>query len=182
VLALAQPYLRRAQAAYEEMGEKVRLIHGVRYAADTWSHERRVIVKAEVTCEGNNLRFVVTNLTDDDAEDLYDLYALRGEMENRIKELKNDLAIDRTSCHRFMANQLRVILHAAAFVLLCHLRGLLAGTDWAQAQVCTLQRRLLKLGVRVQETVRKVWLQFASSFPLREVWLGLARGLGAAPT
>lgn len=181
LLELAQPYVRRAEAAYEETGEKVRLLHDVQYAAKTWSHERRVVVKAEHTEEGANVRFVVTNLALE-AEAAYDLFALRGEMENRIKELKNDLAIDRTSCHRFIANQFRVLLHAAAFVLLDYLRSHLSDTPLAEAQVCTLQRRFLKLGVRVKETVRKVWLQFASSFPLQDVWLLLAERLGAAPT
>jgi len=84
--------------------------------------------------------------------------------------------IDRTSCHRFRANQFRVLLHAAAYLLLCALRQGLAGTELAQAQVGTLQRRLLKLGVRVKETARRVWLQFASSCPLQSLWpLLLAR-------
>jgi len=78
--------------------------------------------------------------------------------------------MDRTSCHRFVANQFRVLLHAAAFVLCCALREALAGTELAAAQVCTLQRRLLKLGVRVKETARRVWLQFASSCPLQNLW------------
>ena len=98
------------------------------------------------------------------------MYAARGEMENRIKELKCDLQMDRTSCHRFAANQFRVLLHAAAFVLHRALRAALAGTELATAQVGTLQRRLLKLGVRVKQTARRVWLQFASSCPLQDLW------------
>jgi len=128
-----------------------------------------VIVKAEVGPEGDNPRLVVTNLVGDPAE-LYRLYAQYGEVENRIKELKNDLKIDRTSCHRFRANQLRVLLHAAAFVLFSYLRATLPGTEWARAQVCTLQRSLLKLGVRIKESVRRVLLQFASSCPVQRVW------------
>ena len=84
--------------------------------------------------------------------------------------------IDRTSCHRFAANQFRVLLHAAAYLLLCARRYGLAATELARAQVSTLQRRLLKLGVRVKETARRVWLQFASSCPLQSLWpLLLAR-------
>jgi hypothetical protein len=182
LLALAEPYLERARAEYEESGEKVRRVHSGCYAAESWSHERRVLIKAEVSAEGENPRFVVTSFAEGDPEDLYDEYAMRGEAENRIKELKNDLQIDRTSCHRFVANQFRVLLHAAAFVLLSHLRKALAGTRLEKAQVCTLQRHLLKLGVRVKETVRRVWLHFASGCPLRDLWpLVLAR-LQAAPT
>ena len=84
----------------------------------------------------------------------------RHDPENRIKELKCDLRIDRTSCHRFLANQFRLFLHAAAFVLFNGLGKLLSGTQWAKAQVATLQRDLIKLGVRVKQTARKVWLPF----------------------
>jgi hypothetical protein len=178
--ALAQPYMEDAETVYEETGEPVRRFHEFEYAAKSWPHPRRVILKAEVTAEGPNPRFVVTNMAGE-PEELYDLYGRRGESENRIKELKNDLQIDRTSCHRFLANQLRVLLHAAAFILVSALRGTLAGTEWARAQVCTLQRSLLKLGVRVKESVRRVLLQFASSCPLQELWpLVLAR-LRAGP-
>jgi hypothetical protein len=173
--AVAEPHLQAARAEHERTGEKVRRLHSARYAAKPWPHRRRVLIKAEVTDKGDNPRFVVTNLRGR-AAGLYDLYAARGEMENRIKELKCDLQMDRTSCHRFVANQFRVLLHAAAFVLCCALREALADTELAQAQVGTLQRRLLKLGVRVKETARRVWLQFASSCPLQSLWpLLLAR-------
>ena len=168
--ALAKPHMEAAQAEFAATGQPVRRFYEFQYAAKTWSHERRVILKAEVTAQGPNPRFVVTNLTQK-PQTVYDKwYARRGEMENRIKELKNDLQIDRTSCHRFEANQLRVQLHAAAFVLLTCLRTLLAGTAWATAQVSTLRRDLLKLGVRVKESVRRVLLQFASSCPVQELW------------
>jgi len=173
---LAKTYLRWAGVEYL-LGdvEKVRNLHDARYAAGSWAHERRVLIKAEVTAQGDNRRFVVTSLQGD-PELLYDLYARRGEQENRIKELKRDLAMDRTSCHRFVANQFRVLLHAAAFVLLSFVRRCLEGTELENAQVCTLQRRLLKLGVLVKQSCRKVWLRFASSCPVQHLWpLVLAR-------
>jgi len=182
LLAIAKPWMERARAEYEVSGKKVRRVHETRYAADTWRHQRRVIVKAEVMADGDNPRFVVTNLAGGDPEGLYDEYGMRGEQENRIKELKNDLQIDRTSCHRFVANQLRVLLHAAAFVLLSHLRKHLHGTALARAQVCTLQRHLLKLGVRVIETSRRVWLSFASNCPAQDIWPVLLERMRAAPT
>jgi len=182
LLALAEPYLERARAEYEETGEKVRRLYAVSYAAKDWVRERRVLVKAEVSAEGENPRFVVTNFPDDDPEAQYDFYALRGDAENRIKELKNDLKIDRTSCHRFVANQFRVLLHAAAFVLLSYLRRQLRGTPLAEAQASTLQRHLLKLGVRVRETVRRVWLYFASNCPVGRLWGPLLVRLRAGPT
>jgi len=180
--ALAEPHMECARAEYEESGEKVRRLYAETYAAQDWSRPRRVLIKAEVSAEGDNPRFVVTNLRRGDAPRHYALYALRGDAENRIKELKNDLKMDRTSCHRFVANQFRVLLHAAAFVLHSHIRRCLRGTSLEDAQACTLQRHLLKLGVRVHETVRRVWLHFASSCPLQELWPPLLTKLRAAPT
>lgn len=172
---LAEPHLAAARAEFAATGEKVRNLHEGHYAADSWPHERRVLIKAEVSAQGDNPRYVVTSLGGDPLL-LYDLYARRGEMENRIKELKCDLAMDRTSCHRFLANQFRLLLHAAAFVLLSVVRGCLAGTELARAQVGTLRCRLLKLGVLVRQTCRKIWLAFASSFPVQHLWpLVLAR-------
>jgi len=166
---LAVPYLEQARAEFEATGEKVRRLYDVGYAAQSWPRLRRTLIKAEVTEKGDNARFVVTNLGGDPLL-LYDTYAGRGEPENRIKELKCDLAMDRTSCHSFLANQFRLLLHAAAFVLLSFMRRCLAGTRLAAAQVCTLQRRLLKLGVLVRESHRKVWLHFASSCPMQQLW------------
>jgi len=172
---LAEPHLVAARAECAATGEKVRRLHDVGYAAESWARLRRVLIKAEVSAQGDNPRYVVTSLGGDPLL-LYDLYARRGEAENRIKELKCDLAMDRTSCHRFLANQSRLLLHAAAFVLLSVVRGCLAGTELARAQVCTLRCKLLKLGVLVRQTCRKVWLQFASSCPLQHLWpLVLAR-------
>jgi hypothetical protein len=182
LLALAEPYLERARAEYEETGEKVRRVYAVTYAAQGWPQPRRVLIKAEVSEEGENPRFTLVNLPGDDPEEQYDFYAMRGDVENRIKELKNDLKMDRTSCHRFVANQFRVLLHAAAFVLHSHLRRCLRGTRLENAQACTLQRHLLKLGVRVRETVRRVWLYFASHCPVQDLWAPLLIRLRAAPT
>ena len=180
--ALAEPHMDCARAEYAETGEKVRKLYAATYAANDWTRPRRVLIKAEVSSEGENPRFVVTNLRRGDAHRHYDLYALRGDAENRIKELKCDLKMDRTSCHRFVANQFRVLLHAAAFVLHSHLRRCLKGTELEHAQACTLQRHLLKLGVRVRETVRRVWLHFASSCPLQDLWPLLLTRLKAMPT
>lgn len=180
LLALAEPHLAAARAAHRQTGEKVRRLREGRYAAESWPCERRVLLKAEVTAQGDNPRFVVTSL-EGAAGELYALYAARGEMENRIKELKADLHMDRTSCHRFAANQFRVLLHAIAYVLLCYLRKGLRGTRLAKAQVGTLQRALLKLGVRVRETTRRVWLGFASSCPAQDLWPLLLARMRAAP-
>ncbi|MFO7945658.1 MAG: transposase [Armatimonadota bacterium] len=80
------------------------------------------------------------------------------------------MAVDRTSCPRFAANQFRLLIHSAAFVLLSFMRRCLAGTELENAQVCTLQRKLLKLGVLIRETCRNVWLEFSSSCPVEHLW------------
>jgi hypothetical protein len=178
---LGELFLEAAREEFRETQAKVRHCHDLSYAAESWTHERRVVVKAEVSSLGDNPRFVVTSRTDLTAEELYDFYADRGDVENRIKELKNDLCSGRTSCHRFVANQFRLLLHAAAYLLWTLFRRMLAGTELASAQVGTLRLRLLKVGVRVVQTARRVWLHLASSYPWAELWNLLARRLRAGP-
>ena len=184
--ALAAPHLEQVRAIREKTGQWQQVFAAVQYQAKHWPHERRVVIKAEVTVNErgelrDNPRFVVTNMSVTRARRLYKHYGGRGEMENRIKELKNDFQSDRTSCHRFGANQLRVFLHAAAFVLHCELRRQLDDTPLERAQVKTLQCRLLKAGVQIRETARKIWLHFASSCPVRVWWPLLLERLRAAP-
>lgn len=162
---LAEKHLQAARVRHLLHGEKVRNLHEGRYAAKGWPHERRVLIKAEVTGQGDNPRFVVTSLQGDPLL-LYDFYARRGEQENRIKKLKRDLAMDRTSCHRFPANQFRLLLHSAAFVLLSFIRRCLVGTELAGAQVCTLQRKLLKLGVRCPVPLRELVIHWRDRYAI----------------
>jgi hypothetical protein len=148
------------------------------YAAGTWDRVRRVVCKAEVVRhEGRapklNPRFVVTNLKGRPQRIYERVYCPRGEVENRIKELF-DVAFDRTSCSRFSANQLRVTLAAAAYVLLQELRLTARGTAWARAQVATLRLELLKIGVQVIASVRRLRLRLPEAFPYRDGWLAIA--------
>jgi hypothetical protein len=113
---------------------------------------------------------------------LYDeIYVLRGETENRIKELKLDVKADRLSCHRFLANQFRLSLHTFAYCLLWLLRVNLKGTELANAQVGTLRLKLLKIGARIRETSRRVWIHMASGYPYQALF-GLALGRIKAAT
>jgi hypothetical protein len=148
------------------------------YKAKSWSHARRVVVKVEVTQGKLNPRFVVTNLQRTPAR-LYAFYCERGDRENRIKELKLDMFSGRTSCHRFLANQMRLVLHSAAYALMQALQAAAAGTPWGNAQAATLRSRLLKVGGRVIETCRRIWFHLPSSFPYREAWHRIHRGLAA---
>jgi hypothetical protein len=139
------------------------------YKADTWAKKERVIVKAEITRGELNPRFVVTSLTED-AEQVYQYYCARGDRENRIKEFKLDLLSGRTSCHRFAANQFRLLLHLGASILMSVLQKAVQGTRWAKAQVSTLRLRLLKVGARIVESVRRVHWSLPTSFPERDTW------------
>jgi len=173
--AMAEPWMHQARALHAESGEKVQVFGEFAYAAESWEKERRVICKAEVMAEGENPRFVVTSRGDLKPKALYRFYCQRGDPENRIKELKLDLRADRLSCHRFWANQFRLLLHAAAYVLMQAMRKLLAGTEFARAQVATLRLRLLKVGARIAERVRRVWVQLPSAYPWFDLWHRLAR-------
>jgi hypothetical protein len=127
-------------------------------------HPRRIIAKAEVTSVGDNPRFMITNMTAP-AQQVYDFYTQRGRCENHIKELKNALFGDRMSCHRFAANQFRLLLHTAAYVLMLNLRERLAGTSLASVQFDTLRLRLIKIASLVVVTARRVWLRMSLAHP-----------------
>jgi hypothetical protein len=153
------------------------------YAAGKWSHRRRVIIKAEVVRgpgrdARDNDRFVVTNLRYK-PETVYKIYRARGDAENRIKELHHGLEMDRTSCTSFLANQLRVLMTAAAYVLMQEMRRRAAGTHLATAQVSTLRERLLKLAVWVEKSVRRIVLHFPVNFPWITCWKHLAEAVTA---
>jgi hypothetical protein len=154
------------------------------YAARTWKNLRRVIVKAEVVRQDgkkpkNNPRFVITNMKQSPQWIYENVYCQRGDVENRIKELHQGLQIDRTSCSSFWANQFRVLLTAAAYVLMQELRLRAVRTDCARAQVWMLRERLLKLGALVQCSVRRVLLHLPASFPFLPTFRKVAFALGA---
>ena len=175
LLRQADLWIRQAKEAFEATHQKQRLFAEIRYAAETWDKPRRVIVKAEHLADGPNTRFVVTNL-EGDPQELYDkVYCARGEMENRIKEQQLGLFADRTSCHRFHANQFRLLLSSAAYVLVETLRRLgLKGTELADAQVTTIRLKLLKIGARVVTSVRRVVLHLTGGYPLKALFAEIA--------
>jgi hypothetical protein len=168
---MAEPFMDRAERAFEQTHRKQRRFHEIRYAAGTWNRKRRVIVKAEYLPQGPNTRFVVTNLRDRRPAQIYDgLYTARGDMENRIKEQQLHLFADRTSCHKLIANQFRLFLASAAYVLVDHLRRtVLKGTELACAQVETIRLRVFKVAARVRTSVRRVVFHFSSSYPYQQL-------------
>lgn len=168
--ALAAPLVAEAARQHEHSGEKVRLAGEGSYAAASWAHERRVVYKAEELEKGSNLRFVVTSRTDLDPLALYNWYVRRGEPELWIKDLKDACFADRLSCHRFWANQFRLLLHAAAYWLLDTLRRLLIQAGLARLQLDTLRLRLIKIGGWVREQAQTLSLHLASSHPGEPLW------------
>ena len=179
---LHEPLLERAQAQYELLGVKARLMDEVGYRAGPWNRFRRVVMKAEVMQQGVNRRYVVTNLQGEPTQ-VYDFYVGRGTVENRIKDLKNALSADRLSCCSFAANSFRLLLHSAAYTLLHQLRRSLGETPLAQAQFDTLRLRLLKIGARIKQSVRRVWIQLPASYPHSDLWTLLHhRMLAPAPS
>jgi Transposase DDE domain group 1 len=168
---LAREVVEQAKRAYACSGHKVTRFHSTRYQAGTWSRARRVVIKVEVCEQGVNTRFVVTALEQARTKVLYQhIYCARGQAENEIKDHKLYLKSDRTSCHRFEANQFRVFLHSAAYVLLETLRReVLRTTQWASATMETIQLRLLKLGARGQEFRGRIQISLPSSCPVAPV-------------
>jgi hypothetical protein len=168
--ALAAPLVEQAKQEHQQTGEKVRLLADGRYAADSWPHERRVVYKAEELEKGSNLRFVVTSRTALAPQALYNWYVRRGEPELWIKDLKDACFADRLSCHRFWANQFRLLLHAAAYWLLDTLRRLLMAAGVARMQLDTLRLRLIKIGGWVRDQAQILSLHLASSHPGEPLW------------
>ena len=156
---------------FETTGRKQREVGEFMYAAQTWAKERRVITRLEYGEQGNNPRYVVTNLTGEPQALYDDLYCQRGEAENRIKEAQVGLFATRTSCHHFQSNQFRMLLAALGYVLIERLRALaLKGTALAKAQVDTLRNKLLKLGGVIIRNTRRIRLYFASNWPSADIF------------
>jgi DDE family transposase len=173
--AMVQEELISASLDAIRSGRPARRFKDFRYATqDSWSRERRVIGKAEVTGDKANPRFIVTSLTPSeiDGRRLYQkVYCARGEMENRIKECQLDLFADRTSAATMRANQLRLWFASMAYVLLCALRRIgLAHTPFATATCGTIRLRLLKIGALVRVSVRRIKVAMASACPWQDVF------------
>ena len=155
------------------------------YAARSWSSQRRVAFKAEVVMfpgrlPRDNARFVVTNMTSKPHK-IWAKYALRGDSENRIKELKHELAVGLTSCTSYVANQFRVLMSSMAYFLFQELRLALAGTELEKSQVMTLRMKLMKVAVMVRESARRIVLDFPRSYPWQHLWRYAADRVGLIP-
>jgi len=150
-----------------------------RYRAKSWNRERRACARIEATTKGLDIRFVVTSLADGAAQYVYEtLYCARGQAENLIKLHKTQLASDRTSCRSPRANQMRLILHTAAYWLILAIRDAIPKTDaLATAEFATIRLRLLKLGARIIETAARVRIAFAAACPEAGLFRQIATGM-----
>ncbi len=184
LLRAAEPVMVAARTENMLREKTAHFYLDTRYRAGTWARERRVVIKAEVVQltgrqPRDNPRFVVTNLRQTPRFIYEKVYCGRGDIENRIKELLDGLQIDRTSCTKFWANQLRVLLTAAAYVLMQELRLRAARTACARTQVTWLRDRLLKLGANVVRSVRRLVVHLPRATPDLDAWRQIALALGA---
>jgi hypothetical protein len=169
----ADALVERATQLYNKYGMKIVLFHSFYYQAATWNRLRRVVVKVEVSELGKNIRFIVTNMEEAKTTVLYrDIYCARGEDELFIKEHKLYLKSDRTSCHKFVANQFRLFLHSAAYVLIHTLKTeVLKATPFANASFETIRNRIFKINSQVRELKTRIKIELHSSFPLKDILL-----------
>jgi hypothetical protein len=171
----------KAEARSQRTGHAVAVRTSFWHRATRWPHQRRILVKMDVTAQGTSLRYLVTNRRGR-AADLITWYEGRGTAENRIKELKLDMHADRLSCHRYRANAVRLQLHTVAYLLLAYFRHwLLARTELAIATVGTIRLRVFKVAARVVRSVRRIWFHVASGWPGRDLFRTVHRALARAP-
>jgi hypothetical protein len=167
-----------------EQLDKVRDFAATRYAAKSWSRLRRVVARIEATRKGADVRYVVTNIKRGSAKHLYEnVYCARGQAENLIKRHKSQLASDRTSCRSPLANQMRLILHTAAYWLMRTVRDAIPQPQpLASGEFSTIRLRLLKVAVRVRETASRIRLAFAANCPDAELFRSLIWSLTLRPS
>ena len=181
---ISAPLMRQVRRDSKESKKTEKRFTSTPYQARSWSKTRTVVIKAEVTRivgrePRDNPRYVVTNIPQGPQTLYEEFYCQRGEFENRIKELKHGLKIDRTSCSKFQANQFRLLLTLAAYLLLQEIRFKARFTQFARATVATLRLQLIKVGARVTSSVRRVFIELPSAYPFQRDWLRIVSALGA---
>lgn len=164
---------KEAELEYNKTNIKQRIFSKFYYSAKSWKNERRIVCKAEHTNKGANPRYIVTNETKFTSQALYDeLYCKRGDMENRIKEIKLGLHSDRTSCHKWWPNQLRLIFASMAYILMDSMRRIaLQHTEFAQAQCTTIRLKLYKIGAIILRNTRRIRFLFSEHYPQKLLFL-----------
>jgi hypothetical protein len=174
--ALAAPWCEDAALRrLTSTKDKLRRFHQTAYRAGSWDKERRVIARVEATSKGADVRFIVTDLPGK-AKALYEkAYCARGQAENLIKDMKTYTKSDRTSCHRWQANQFRLILHMGAYWLLHALRqGAPKKSPWRRATFQTIRLTFLKIAARITELKSRVTIALPSAYPNQKMLILLA--------
>ena len=172
LLKQTKELIEQSKNQYDTSQEKQRLFGEYQYQAGSWEKPRKLIMKAEHTHRGENNRYIVTNL-EGDPQELYDqVYCARGDMENRIKEQQMGLFADRTSCSKWWANQLRLLLSTFAYILIDRFRTeTLTGTDWAKLQCSSIRTKLIKIGAVITRNTRRVRIHLSSAYPYQEMFI-----------
>ena len=168
---LAAVTIESAEREFKQYGKPVKRYHSFMYQAESWETPQKVVVKVEVTSLSTNIRYVVTNLVNIRAKELYEKgYCARGAMELRIKEHKLYLKSDRSSCNSFYANQFRLFMHSIAYVLLHTMqKQLFKGTEYANATFKTIQNKIIKTAAWVKEMKTKIKVEFPKSCVTKEL-------------
>ena len=171
---------KQAEEQYKKTQIKQRLFFDGQYQAGTWKIARRVVAKLEHHDQGSNRRFIVTNQAAEiPAENVYDHdYCPRGEMENKIKQLKLDLSSDRNSCSDFLANQFRVLISSIAYILITELQyQCLSETELKKSYCGTIRLKLFKIGAIILKNTRRIQILFSSYYPYQATFNIAARNL-----
>lgn len=173
--------ISQAERQFTESHEPQKRFTFVTYAAKSWNTARRVICKVEYHTHGSNVRFVLTTDKTGDPEELYnEQYCLRGEMENKLKQMKLDLESDRMSCTRFIANQFRMLLSSLAYILINQFRRHgLRGTQFANAYCKTIRLKLFKVGAVIIKNTRRIACYFSSHYTYQELFINTLAKLQA---
>jgi len=174
----AEPRQKQLKRRYRRTQVPQRSFSSFRHRARSWSHQRRICYKTEHSAAGTNLRFVVTNCAGR-ASAVFAFYNDRGECENRIEEFKNGFRADRLSCHRFLANAFRLLLHGAAYNLVNFFRHHLP-QPWRSAQIETLLAQLFKMGARVRHTARCIRVHLATGWPFQTLFRSVALAVNSS--
>jgi len=168
----AEVTIKSAEREYAQYGKPVKRYHSFEYQAGSWAHSQRVIVKVEANSMGTNIRYIVTDMRKLRAKALYEKgYCARGNMELRIKDHKLFLQSDRMSCNSFLANQFRLFLHSAAYVLIHTLqKEVLQGTEFANATMKSIQLKVIKVVAKVKEMKTKIRIELPIDFPTKKLF------------
>jgi Transposase DDE domain group 1 len=177
---LTEGLMQRAVEQYDQTKQKARLFDCFQYTCDSWPQPRTVISKAECRGGGTNLRFIVTNLpslaSPADGERTYDDYIQRGESEHRMDELKNGLKMDRLSCHRFMANFFRLLLHTTSMNLLNGARDDQSVPEVLRVgQPCTWRTHVIKVAAVIVQSTRRILVKLAAHWPWWPMYQAVGR-------